>query len=91
MAQVLIRNLDEDVVARLKRKAEDSGLSLEAYLRDALTREAEPGRAEIVAEIEALRNSVRPFRPGDTRAEDIVRQARDERRRGQAKLHGLSE
>lgn len=40
MAQVIIRNLDDDVVARLKRKAERENASLEQSLRDLLTRES---------------------------------------------------
>jgi|CXWL01.1.fsa_nt_gi plasmid stability protein len=91
MAQVLIRNLDDDVVASLKRKAESAGLSLEAFLRDTLTRQTEPTRAELVAEIEALRMRVNPPTSSDPLAGDIVREMRDERTRQQAKLHGLLE
>jgi plasmid stability protein len=40
MAQVLIRNLDEAVVARHKREAERDGVSLEQRLRDIMTRTA---------------------------------------------------
>ena len=91
MAQVLIRNIDDDVVARLRRKAEALGLSLESFLRDRLAKEAGPSRAEIVAAIEAVRKSVRPWAPGDQTADEIVREMRDERTRHQAALHGLKE
>lgn len=40
MAQVLVRNLDESVVARHKREAERAGVSLEQRLRDIVTRTA---------------------------------------------------
>ena len=37
MGQVLIRNLDHEVIARLKQRAELAGVSLEQFLRDLLT------------------------------------------------------
>jgi plasmid stability protein len=53
MAQVIVRNLSDDVVRRLRRKAEFHGRSLEQELREILTgaarlsarREARPGPA----------------------------------------------
>ena len=46
MAQVIVRNLDEQVVSSLKFKAELHGHSLEQELREILKRAAEltPGR-----------------------------------------------
>lgn len=44
MAQILIRNLDADTVARLRSRAEKAGLSLEAEVREIL--EYEAGREE---------------------------------------------
>ena len=79
MAQVLVRNLDQAVVSRLKRKAEGCGLSLEAYLRDQLTQIAQPSRAEIVAELDALRAQSRPWREGDRTSVDYVQEGREER------------
>lgn len=78
MAQVLIRNLDDETVARLKRKAERAGLSLEAFLRQLLTGDA-PSRADAIDKIEALRKTVRPPQPGEPLAEDIVRDMRQSR------------
>ncbi len=40
MANVTIRNLDDQVVARLKERAKANNRSLEAELREILTREA---------------------------------------------------
>ena len=37
MGQVLVRNLDDGVIERLKKKAELKGCSLEQELRDVLT------------------------------------------------------
>jgi plasmid stability protein len=75
MAQVLIRNLDDETVARLKRKAERAGLSLEAFLRQMLSQEA-PSRATAIAEIEALRAKIAPPAADEHRAEDLVHELR---------------
>jgi antitoxin FitA len=45
MASLTIRNLDEDVVDRLKARAETNKRSLEAELRDVLTSIARQGNA----------------------------------------------
>ena len=78
MAQVLIRNLDDETVARLKSKAERAGLSLEAFLRQLLSEDA-PSRADAVAKIEALRKTVKAPAPDELRAEDIIRDMRQSR------------
>ena len=53
-----VRNLDDDVVARLKRRAARHGRSTEAehreILRQVLTAEFEPGFADLAAELRAL-------------------------------------
>jgi plasmid stability protein len=76
MGQVLIRNVDDAVIAALRARAASRGLSLEAELRDALTRAAAHPRAAIAAELAA----VRAMTPGGKRrpAEDLVREGRDE-------------
>ncbi|MES1200812.1 MAG: hypothetical protein ABUS57_05125 [Pseudomonadota bacterium] len=91
MAQVLIRNIEDDVLERLKKKAADRGLSLEAYLRTVVTENAGPSHAEIISEIDKIRQSVRPWQPGDATAEEIVREMRDERTRVIARRMGLEE
>lgn len=47
MAQVLVRNLDDRVVERLKEEAEKRGMSLEGHLREILTDRARPPMSEI--------------------------------------------
>ncbi len=76
MGQVLIRNVDDAVIAALRARAASRGLSLEAELRDALTRAATHPRAAIAAEFAA----VRAMTPGGSRrmAEDLVREGRDD-------------
>ena len=49
MAQVIVRNLDDDIVSSLKFKAELHGHSLEQELREILRRAAELTVAEKLA------------------------------------------
>lgn len=79
MAQVVIRNLDDDVVERLKARAADEKKSLEQKLRDVLTEAAKPSRAEVVAELARCRAMSPPLPPGAPLAEDIIREMRDTR------------
>jgi plasmid stability protein len=49
---VQVRDIPDDVVATLKRRAEQRGQSLTAYLRDLLTQEAsQPSIDEVMATI----------------------------------------
>jgi antitoxin FitA len=77
MAQVLIRNVDDTVIAALRARAASHGLSLEAELRDVLIHAAAHPRAAIAAELA----SVRAMTPGGPRrfAEDLVHEGRDPR------------
>ena len=60
MAQVLVRDLPEETVARLKERAAEAGRSLEAELRDILNLAAQPSlRAAEAGSARALRGSVR--------------------------------
>ena len=54
-SQVIVRNLDTDVVAELKRRARRNGRSLERELRLILTRAARPDRAGLLAETDRIR------------------------------------
>lgn len=54
-AQVIVRNLDAEVVAELKRRAKRNGRSLERELRLILTRAARPDRAALIAETDRIR------------------------------------
>ncbi len=65
MAQVLVRDLPEDVVERLKARARSHGRSLEGELRTVLEEAARPDRAE-------FRQLVDEFR-----ADTVGRQATD--------------
>lgn len=81
MAQVVIRNIDEDVLDRLRTRARAERKSLEQSLREILGAAARPSREELVAEMEAIREATR--RRGRGRrypsAEDLIREDRDRR------------
>ncbi|MGC1409130.1 MAG: plasmid stabilization protein [Acetobacteraceae bacterium] len=78
MAQVLVRNLDDQVVMALRRKAELHGHSLEQELRLALTAAARMTPEERVA----LARRIRRLTPADvtqTDSAELIRQDRDPR------------
>jgi plasmid stability protein len=79
MAQVLVRNVDEDVVERLKARAAAAGRSLEAELRDIVTAAAKPSKAELFAELDRIRARSRPSGPGEPTAVEMIREDRDNR------------
>jgi len=78
MASLSIRNLDDEVVARLKRRAARHGHSAEAevraILREALSAEQDVGFEELAAEFRALTKRRR-----NTPAERLLREERDRR------------
>ncbi len=59
MSQILSRNLDDETVARLKRRAEQAGRSLEAEVREILEYAAgrERRRLEGIKRLPELRDS----------------------------------
>lgn len=78
MAQVLIRNLDDDVVAAYREAAERNARSLEAELRETL----KTMRPRTEAQIAALRDraaTIRAMTPAvpQTPAVDLIREDRD--------------
>jgi antitoxin FitA len=81
MAQVVIRNIDDRVIERLKLRAAAQHKSLEQCLREVLTEAAQPSRAELVAELERIRAMTPPRQPGVTypTAEELIREDRDTR------------
>ena len=78
MASLSVRNLDDDLFARLKRRAARHRRSAEAEVRDiirqALSGEAETSFDDLAAELRAL-TADRHHTP----AEDLLRESRDER------------
>ena len=77
MAQVLIRNIEEDVVEALKKRAAAEGKSLEQSLRDLLREAAMPEVARRLAVIDRIRAMTPPSR----RQSDSTRLVREDRNR----------
>ncbi len=76
MAQILVRNLDDSVVADLKRVAERHGRSLEAEVREVLTAATRSERTELVRRAAELR-----ARNGPQTGSDSVELIREDRER----------
>jgi len=81
MAQVIIRNIEDRVLERLKARATAQRESLEQSLRDLLTEAARPSRAELIADLERIRAMTPVRQPGVTypSAEELIREDRDTR------------
>jgi plasmid stability protein len=78
MAQVLVRNLPDDVVARLKARAANENKSLEQLVRDILEREAVLPKTLLLEELRKLRESMPVV---DFDIAEMIREGRDERDR----------
>ncbi len=76
MGQVLVRNLDDQVIDKLKTKAELKGRSLEQELREILTAAAPLTPDEKVALSRKVRAMSPPLRDFDVRA--AIRHGRDD-------------
>ncbi|MBZ0228213.1 MAG: hypothetical protein K8F58_07140 [Bauldia sp.] len=74
MGQIIVRNLDDAVIERLKATAREKGQSLEQTIRDALTELTRPSRAEAVAEAQRIR-SMSP--PSSLDSTTLIREDRD--------------
>jgi antitoxin FitA len=76
MKQILVRNLDDSLIERLKERARKADKSLEHSVREILTAAAKPSREEILAEIDRLREEAGPVTLDAT---DLIREDRDSR------------
>jgi plasmid stability protein len=75
MGQVLVRNLEDEVIETLKRKAASGGISLEEQVRQILRGATRPSKGDLLEELRVIR-AMTP--PGPRRlAEDIIREIRD--------------
>lgn len=77
MAQVLIRQLDERVVAILREQARARGVSLEQSLRELLTAAARQGSV-LQQRLAELRQQT-PALGRQLAVDDLIREGRDER------------
>jgi antitoxin FitA len=75
MAQVIVRNLPDEVVIRLKARAIEHKRSLEQELREILSEAARPSREEILADFDRIR-AMTPKVP-QTDSAELIREERD--------------
>lgn len=59
MAQMIVRNIEADVADRFKERAKAAGKSAEQLLRELIEREVGPTATEILAELDAIRETTR--------------------------------
>ena len=81
MGEIVLKNLDDNVVIKLKQRAERQGLSLEESVRRTLEDVArtEPPRMskdELTAELERIRAMSKPITEPPF-SEDLIREDRD--------------
>lgn len=76
MANLTIRNLDDEVVARLKKRARDNERSLEAEIRVLLTETAERPSRKTFRELAERISTMTPDVP-QTDSAELIREDRD--------------
>jgi plasmid stability protein len=57
MGSMVIRNIPEDVLKRLKERAKAEGKSAEQLAREALSTQAKPSREDALRRIDAIRSA----------------------------------
>jgi plasmid stability protein len=77
MGQLLVRNIDDRTIERLRLRAELKGHSLEQELREIINQAAGPTVEERLAMIDRVRAMQK--KPSKMLSEDVVRKLRDER------------
>lgn len=76
MAQLIVRNLDEDLVRLLKQRAAAKGVSVEAEHRKILEEVLMPSSEDFWAMARKLQQTSRPQKTDST---DLIREERDRR------------
>jgi plasmid stability protein len=74
MADILVRNVDDETARRLKEKAKSKGVSLNETANEALRAYVRPDRAELIKELDRIR-SMSPY--SDVDSTDLIREDRD--------------
>jgi plasmid stability protein len=75
MGQLIVRNLDDDIIARLKARASKDEQSLEQTVRDILAAATRPSQSERLAIIDRIRAKSKPSPDDDSTW--FIRQWRD--------------
>jgi antitoxin FitA len=65
VGQIIVRNLDDSVIARLKQRALKADKSLEQAVREILSEAVKPSREEAWAEADRIREAIRARNGGD--------------------------
>lgn len=79
MGNMSIRNLDEDVMRRLKDRASRHGRSMEEEARTILSEAVKPSREEWIARLDALRNGLQEKHGTFPDSTALIREDRDSR------------
>jgi plasmid stability protein len=79
MAQLLVRDLKEETVAALKKRAKEHGRSAEAEHRAILEEALKQKKEDFWERAEKLRNELRETGRTFADSAELIRQARDER------------
>jgi len=77
MASMVIRNIPDDLMARVKEAAKREGKSAEQIAREALAEKVKPSREEIIRRMDEIRARSKPV-DAETMVR-IMREAREER------------
>jgi plasmid stability protein len=77
MASMVIRNIPDDVLDRLKEQARLAGKSTEQFAREALAEKAKPSREELIRRMDELRARSKPVDLETTLR--LMEEARNER------------
>ena len=77
MTDVLVPDVEEEVVERLRRRATAKGRPLEDELRDILRAAVKRDRSDMLARLDAVRSMTPPGPPIDSTA--MIREDRDNR------------
>ena len=78
MGQIIVRNLDDRVIERLKARARDKGQSLEQTVREELDKATKPGRDSLMQFSADMRKTT----AGRKRDIDVVAAIRHDRASG---------
>jgi plasmid stability protein len=76
MGQILVRNLDETALKRLRLRADERHIPLERLIRDAIHDLARPTQDELLAEADRLRKAIGSVSGDST---ELIRRDRDSR------------
>ena len=81
MADIVLRNLEDDLKEKLRRRAASNQRSMNAELREIVTTALAQPRRSSRAELKALASDIRALSAGrrQTPSEDLLRQSREQR------------